>query len=61
MKENQLVPLMLSIPKRFRDQLRKMAAELNLKDPNHLTSASTIACEIPCERLYQMESETVGQ
>ena len=31
MPENKPVPLMLSIPKSFRDKLRKMAAEQNLK------------------------------
>jgi len=48
MKENKPVPLMLSIPKRFRDKLRIMAAELNLKNPDLVTSASTIAREIVC-------------
>jgi hypothetical protein len=48
MPENKPVPLMLSIPKSFRDKLRIMAAELNLKNPDLVTSASTIAREIVC-------------
>ena len=48
MKENKPVPLMLSIPKSFRDELRKMAAEQNLKNIDQVTSASTIAREIVC-------------
>ncbi len=43
MPENKPVPLMLSIPKSFRDKLRKMAAEQNLNNPDQVTSASTIA------------------
>ncbi len=59
MPENKPVPLMLSIPKSFRDKLRKMAAELNLKNPDQVTSASTIAKEIICEHLSMgRESET---
>ena len=48
MPENKPVPLMLSIPKSFRDKLRIMAAEQNLKNPDLVTSASTIAREIVC-------------
>jgi len=51
MSENKPVPLMLSIPKNFRNQLRRMAAEQNLKNPDQVTSASTIAKEIICEHL----------
>jgi len=53
MSENKPVPLMLSIPKSFRDKLRMMAAEQNLKNPDQVTSASTIAREIVCEYLDQ--------
>ena len=51
MSENKPVPLMLCIPKSFRNKLRKMAAEQNLKNPDQVTSASTIAKEIICEHL----------
>ena len=43
MPNNKPVALMLSIPKSFRDKLRTMAAEQNLKNPDQVTSASTIA------------------
>ena len=56
MPENKPVPLMLSIPKSFRDKLRMMAAEQNLENPDRVTSASTIAREIVCEYLEQLES-----
>ena len=48
MKESKQVPVMLSIPKVYRDKLRIMAAELNLKNPDLVTSASRIAREIVC-------------
>ena len=57
MSNNKQVPLMLSIPKKYRDRLRIMAAQENLKDPNTVTSASTIAKEIVCKALAGMESE----
>jgi hypothetical protein len=58
MPENKSVPLMLSIPKRFRDKLRIMAAELNLKNPNQVTSASTIAREIVCAYFDNREADS---
>jgi hypothetical protein len=53
--ETKKVPFMLSIPKHFRDQLRKMAAEHNLKDPDNPTFAATIATKILCDHLKQAE------
>ena len=57
MPENKPVPLMLSIPKAYRDQLRKMAAEQNLKNPNQVTSASTLAKEIICGYLERIHAK----
>jgi hypothetical protein len=57
MPENKPVPLMLSIPKSFRDKLRIMAAELNLKNPDQVTSASTIAKKIICGYLDNLITE----
>ena len=51
MTKNKLVPMMISLPKEYRDKLRTMAAEQNLKNPDQVTSAATIAKEIICERL----------
>jgi hypothetical protein len=58
MPENKPVPVMLSIPKRFRDKLRIMAAELNLKNPNQVTSGSTIAKEIVCAYFDNRDAES---
>ena len=57
MPENKPVPLMLSIPKSFRDKLRKMAAGLNLENPDQVTSASTIAREIGCAYFDNREAD----
>ena len=56
---NRQVPLMLSVPPDCRDKLRKMAAKLNLRDPQRVTSAATIARELVLEgieRIEQMEA-----
>ena len=57
MPENKPVPLMLSIPKSFRDKLRKMAAEQNLKNTDQVTSASTIARKIVCKYFDNREAD----
>ena len=49
MSIDEKVSLTISIPKSYRDRLRTMAAELNLSDPDQLTSASTIARQIICD------------
>jgi hypothetical protein len=46
---------MLSIPKECRDRLREIAARENLKNPDHVTSASTIAREIICTYLDEVD------
>ena len=51
MAKSKLVPMMISLPKEYRDKLRTMAAEQNLMNPDQVTSAATIAKEIICEHL----------
>ena len=58
MTSKRAVPLMLSIPKEYRDQLRRLAARQNVKDPDQVTSASTIARHILCESLDRMNLRT---
>jgi hypothetical protein len=53
------IPLMLTVPKECRDRLRQMAAERNLRNPNKVVAASTIARELVLEgieRVEQMEA-----
>ena len=51
MAKSRLVPMMISLPKGYRDKLRTMAAEQNFANPDQVTSAATIATEIICEQL----------
>jgi hypothetical protein len=51
MAKSRLVPMMISLPKEYRDKLRTMAAEQNFNNPDQVTSAATIAKEIICEHL----------
>ena len=58
MTKSKLVPMMISLPKEYRNRLRTMAAEQNLKNPDKVTSAATIAKEIICDHLsIALESE----
>jgi len=58
MSIEEKVSLTISINKEYRDRLRTMAAEQNLKDPDLLTSASTIAREIICENLDKIDNDS---
>lgn len=49
------VSITISIAKSYRDRLRTMAAQQNLHDPDQLTSASTIAREIICEHIDELD------
>jgi hypothetical protein len=51
MTTDRKVSITISVSKVYRDQLRTMAAQQNLHDPDQLTSASTIAREIICEHI----------
>jgi hypothetical protein len=51
MAKSKLVPMMISLPKEYRDKLRTMAAEQNFNNPDQVTSAATIAKEIICDHL----------
>ena len=59
MAKSKLVPMMISLPKEFRDKLRTMAAEQNLMNPDQVTSAATIAKEIICEHLSMRPSSKI--
>jgi hypothetical protein len=62
MAKSKLVPMMISLPKEYRDKLRTMAAEQNFNNPDQVTSAATIAKEIICDRLsMDQESKEKGK
>ena len=56
MSIEEKVSLTISIAKIYRDRLRTMAAQQNLHDPDKLTSASTIAREIICDYIDEIDS-----
>jgi predicted DNA-binding protein len=55
MSIEEKVSITISINKEYRDRLRTMAARQNLHDPDQLTSASTIAREIICEQIDEID------
>jgi hypothetical protein len=55
MYQEEKVSLTISIAKCYRDRLRTMAAQQNLHDPDQLTSASTLAREIICNHIDELE------
>ncbi len=55
MSIEEKVSLTISIAKSYRDRLRTMAAKRNLHDLDQLTSASTIAREIVCDHIDELE------
>jgi hypothetical protein len=51
--------MMISLPTKARDKLRILAAEQNMRNPNQVTSAATIARELVLdgiEKIEQMEA-----
>lgn len=54
------VAFMLSIPEKYRNLLRKMAAERNLSNPNEVTSAARIGSMIIIDYLRALESKDGG-
>jgi len=52
--------LTLTIPKKYRDLLRTMAAKKNLKNPDRVTSASEISKNIIIEYLERESTEKVN-
>lgn len=57
MSLEEKVSLTISIAKSYRDRLRTMAAKQNFHDPDYLTSASTIAREIICEYIDEIDDK----
>ena len=51
MSKDLLIPFTLSLPKAYRDLLRKMAAENNLARPDGIITTAGLARQILCEYL----------
>ena len=61
MSKEEKVSVTISIDKSYKDKLRIMAAEQNLKNPDKVTSASTIAKEIICGYLDKLTPEEIEE
>ena len=51
MSNSRNVPLMISLPQRYRDHLRKLAAEHNLSHPEEVWSAARLGRDIIVQHL----------
>ena len=51
MEQERFVSITISLPQTYRDRLRRMAAEQNLKNPERFTSISQLGREIICQHL----------
>lgn len=58
MDQKEKVQLNVLLPVGQRDRLRKLAAEMNLKDTTRVTSAATISRKIICDYLDRQEAES---
>jgi len=50
------IAMMVSIGRVYRDRLRTIAAEQNLKDPTQVVTASGISRDIICKYLDQLDN-----
>ena len=55
METERLVSVTISIPKSYRDHLRKIVAEEDLKNPDEVASLSELGKEIICEYLNRLD------
>jgi predicted transcriptional regulator len=57
MDESKNVPLMISLPKKYRDLLRRMAAKKNLTIPDDVVTAARLGKEIICQYLDELANK----
>ena len=57
MVSERLVSITISVPKSYRDKLRKVVAEENLKNPDEVTSLSELGRKIICGHLKKWQKE----
>lgn len=56
MDEEKFVSITISLPKVYRDQLRMMAAEASLRNPDEVTSVSQLGRKIICHYLENIST-----
>jgi hypothetical protein len=57
MTTEKIIPLTIGLPKSYRDLLRRLALEANMKNPDHTVTVSQIGREIVCEYLRKIMEE----
>lgn len=58
MSKEPKVTILLTLPKRYRDFLRKLAAGANLENPEKVVSAASLATEYLCRYLDEHLDDT---
>jgi hypothetical protein len=56
----KIIPLTIGLPKSYRDRLRRLALETNMKNPDHTVTVSQIGREIVCASLDKILEERKG-
>lgn len=57
MDSEKLVSITISLPKIYKDQMRRIVAETNLKNPDQLTGLSELGRKILCESLRNWDEK----
>lgn len=57
METEKLVSITISVPKRYRDQMRTIVAQANLKNPEEVATLSELGREIFLEYLKNLTTE----
>lgn len=57
METEKLVSITISMPKRYRDQMRTIVAQANLKNPEEVATLSELGREILCTYLEKLQKE----
>ena len=60
MTTEKIIPLTIGLPKSYRDLLRRMVLEANMKNPEHTVTVSQIGREIMCAALEKILEERKG-
>jgi len=56
----KIIPLTIGLPKPYRDLLRRLVLEANMKNPEHTVTLSQIGREIMCAALKTILEERKG-
>ncbi len=60
MTSEKLISISIGIPKVYRDLLRRLVLEANMKNPQHTVTLSQVGREIMCEALEKILEERKG-